>query len=237
MGTRIRHLWDSGLFLDLFLIGLLILFRWPTFGSTVSAWMAASPVMAIFVAAVLQILAFAASALLLFAYYNEENAPPSAGGAQSVLYAILLLPVIFGPQWLHLPNDFLIGEEMQRNSGLARSILGIALLGVYAAQITLWIQIASNDERIRSHYSSMYLAPICVPMIGIFLLFAESLIVTSMQHAPASPGIAWWPLGLITLSYLPTRLVLVFRPPFSWLSFGTALTAFGMLLHRLDLLG
>ncbi|MCB1166130.1 MAG: hypothetical protein KDK33_08255, partial [Leptospiraceae bacterium] len=79
--------------------------------------------------------------------------------------------------------------------------------------------------------------PLCIPAIALFLLFAESLILAAINHAPPWKGVAWWPLGLLTLSYLPTRLVLVFRPPFSWLSFGTALTAFGMLLHRLDLLG
>lgn len=198
---------------------------------------AASPVSAIGLTALLQTLAFGASALLLFVYRSEGQKIAGASAAQTVTYAILMLPVIFGPQWTHIPREALVTKEIQASAGtIGEVVLFLSVMGVYAAQIALWINIASNDDRLRTHASAAWLRPLCVPVIGAFLMAAEMLVITAVAVAPSEPGVDWWRLLILAFSYLPTRLFLVFRPPFRWFEMFSALAAFVYLLVRLDLL-
>ena len=221
-----------GFLIDLILILLVYLFARLGLESAMSV-IRESPAIFIGIGALLQFMAFAASALLLFPF--KSDAAESAPKGQTILYAILLLPVIFGPQWLHIPADALLTESLKKSSWLAGSILGISIMTVYALQITFWIQIASREDQIKEHKSSHQLRRICAPAIATFLFFAELMILTGMQIMPENSG-TWSHLALLIFSYLPTRLFLVFRPPFAWLELLSAMAAFAYLVLRLGLL-
>ncbi len=237
MRAFLRNYPYGGVLIDLGLILLTYVFHASGAFAFVLQAIAAAPISAIGITALLQTAAFGASALLLFVYRPPGHEVTRAATAQSVTYAILMLPVIFGPQWTHIPRESLVTEEIGAAGGkFGEFVLFLSLMGVYAAQIALWINIASNDAALRRHASAAYLRPLCVPVIGVFLMLAEMLVITSVATVPSEPGIDWFRVLILTFSYLPTRLFLVFRPPFRWLEMLSALTAFSYLLVRLDLL-
>jgi hypothetical protein len=88
--------------------------------------------------------------------------------------------------------------------------------------------ISLGNERDATRFLSVRLTTALV--VFVYLYFTETL----LQAAAAINHLPFFMIALVTLiSYLPVRLALAFRPPFSYWDFFSALAFFGVFLYTI----
>lgn len=215
-----ERIWQNtpGILIDFLLILTAFLLREPLREFS-TGYLSAATVIAL----LLQIAAFAGSSALLFGSAAASDGPTRTHPLQLAVFGACLLVAVFGPQWMHVP-----GEALKHMGTDGVPLAGVFFLGIYAAQIAIWVQFGSNPEWFEG-FSPLQLRLLCLPPIGLFLLLTETILLSSLHLHPDLRQ-AWWVLPLLVGTYLPIRLFLVFRPPFAWLEFASALFAFYVFL-------
>lgn len=210
---------------DLLLDLLLILLVWTAL-DRVTGWMGDHLFVAWLAAGPLHWLAMAAAlAGRRGAFASDSPKGLSPGGEKAAgLMGLALVLGMAGGLWLILPRTAAAAQRPL--SGL----WNFFEIGVVMGTLFIFGLFLERPEFVSGRLPQGAVRVGTAVLIGGYLFYSEALITTTMQLTNGEA--LWGGLAILALVFLPFRMMLLLRPPFSLWEMGTAVLAFAVFLQR-----